>query len=66
MTTFEKINKYRVFPRLFLIFFGIFMFEVSRWYMSLDAPTAEQTAFSSSVILAIIPIFKFYFGHKNP
>ena len=60
----EIINKYRIFPRLLLVFYGWFLNEAHGWFVTLDKPTAEQSAYAIAVIGGVIGIVKYYIEHK--
>lgn len=62
----DLLNKYRVFPRLFAVLFGVLMFQVVQWFMLLLAPTAEQSAFASTMVATSAAFFKFYVGSGAP
>lgn len=45
----EQLNDWRVVPRVLVAAYGAFAFYVGDWFMGLDAPTAAQAAFVSTV-----------------
>jgi hypothetical protein len=45
---------------MFSVFFLWFMGEVGFWFMALDTPSAEQSAFATGVVAAGAAWFKFY------
>ncbi|MFW0778391.1 MAG: hypothetical protein ACN2B6_11820 [Rickettsiales bacterium] len=53
-------NKLRIAPRMLVAGYSAILFDVFDWYMALNAPSTEQTAFVSAVTLAGGGIFKFY------
>ncbi|WP_422380009.1 hypothetical protein [Marinicellulosiphila megalodicopiae] len=61
------LNKHRVFPRLFSILFGNLLFKSCDWFMQLETPSAEQSAFVIAMVTAGSAWFKFYVdsGNKN-
>jgi len=58
--TADHINRWRIFPRLFSIWFGFLAAHVAEWFMALPTPTAEQSAFAGVVMTAAAAWFKFY------
>ena len=56
----DWLAQFRVFPRLFSIFYLYGMHEVAAWFMALDAPSTEQAAFATGVITVAAAWFKFY------
>lgn len=46
--------------RVVLFSYGFILYQVVRWYMILQSPTIEQTAFASTVVGAAIGVFAFY------
>lgn len=51
---FELVDAARLVPRVLLVMVGIFVWQVSGWFMALPNPTTQHTAFVS-VVTAIIP-----------
>lgn len=51
---------YRVFPRLFGIFYLYWTGEVIQWGMSLEDMSNAQAGFIASVVTAAAAFFKFY------
>lgn len=41
----EMFDRWRIFPRLFIIYYLVFFGYVGYWYMNIEMPTQEQTAF---------------------
>lgn len=56
----DALTQYRVFPRLFAIFYFYGMYKVMEWYMKLGDPTTEQSGVVVAVITAAAAYFKFY------
>ena len=56
----DTLNKYRVFPRLFSIWYLYWMAEVLQWAMKLDDLSNAQAAFVASIITGGAAYFKFY------
>ena len=62
----DILNKYRVFPRLFAVLFGLLLFQATQWFMTLPEPNAEQSAFASTMVATAAAFFKFYVGSGAP
>lgn len=56
----EYFNRWRVFPRSFVIFYFWLAFETAMWYMGLPSPSAAQSAFASAIIGAGAAWFGLY------
>lgn len=56
----DVLSRYRIFPRLFSISYLFLLFEASRWFMALSAPTPEQSAFVATMVATAAAWFKFY------
>ena len=56
----KSISDYRVFPRVFSIFYLYLGAEVSYWFMALPDPTAEQSAYAIAFAGTVAAWFKFY------
>ena len=60
MSNGDWINKYRVFPRLFAVFYLYVMWIVVDWAMGLADMSNAQAAMVASVVTAAAAFFKFY------
>lgn len=60
MLTPQKLNEWRVMPRLLVVCYGLLVADVANWYMALPDPNAAQAAFVSTVSLAAAGVFNFY------
>ncbi len=56
----EYFNRWRMFPRAFIIFYFWLAFETAMWFMGLPAPGPSQAAFASAVIGAGAAWFGLY------
>jgi len=56
----DTLNQYRVFPRLFAIFYLYCMAEVIFWAMNLPDLSNAQTALVTSVTVPAAAFFKYY------
>ena len=64
----ELFNRWRVVPRIALALFIYLVWHVSEWFMMLEAPTTEQSAFVALVVGVLPAVFHFYMassGIKN-
>jgi hypothetical protein len=56
----EYFNRWRVFPRAFIIFYFWLAFETAMWFMGIPNPGAAQAAFASAIISAGAAWFGLY------
>lgn len=61
----DKFNQWRVIPRILVALYGLYCFHVGDWYMALEIPTTEQTAFATVIWGAAAAWFKFYVSTGN-
>jgi len=57
---YKQVNKWRIFPRLFSIFYGLCFYWTFVWFTEINDPSAEQSAFAGVVVTAAAAFFKFY------
>ncbi len=60
MLTPELVNRWRVIPRIAMLFYFSLVWKTSSWFMELATPTAEQAAFATGVVGAAAVWFGFY------
>lgn len=56
----DKVSAYRVFPRLFSIFYLWLSFEVAFWFMALPDPSTSQSNYAMAFAATAAAWFKFY------
>lgn len=56
----EKLNAWRIIPRILAFGYGAFFIYVAMWFMGLDNPTTAQSAFVSTMSAATTGVFGFY------
>lgn len=56
----QALNEWRIVPRLLVLAYGSFAFYVGDWFMSLDNPTTQQSAFVSVIWGAAAAWFGLY------
>ena len=56
----EVIDAHRVFPKIFVIGYGLLCWKVALWFMGLPHPTGEQSAFVTIVVSVFAPLFNWY------
>jgi len=61
----EYFNKWRIFPRAFIIFYFWLAFETAMWFMAIPVPTPSQSAFASAVIGAGAAWFGLYVNSSS-
>ena len=57
----EVIDAHRVFPKLFMIAYFLMIWKVGAWFMLLEKPSAEQSAFVTVITAAFAPLLNWYF-----
>ena len=58
----ERIDAYRIVPRVLVAGYGVMLYHVSVWFMGLPDPTNSQAAFASTVFGAAAAVFGLYTG----
>lgn len=61
----EYINRWRLWPRAFIIFYFWLCFETALWFMGLPNPSPSQAAFASAIISAGAAWFGLYVNSGN-
>jgi len=61
----ELVDAFRVVPRISVAMYGLMMFQVTIWFMGLDAPTTQQSTFISIVYGAAAGFFGFYLNSSR-
>ena len=56
----DKINQWRIAPRLMVLLYGIVFYQTIHWFMALPEPNGPQSAFIASIIGAGAAFFGFY------
>lgn len=56
----EVVDAHRVFPKLFVFGYGLLCWKVALWFMVLDKPNTEQSAFVTIVVSVFAPLFNWY------
>ena len=59
-TAADFLTRFRVFPRIFSMVYLYLLYDVADWYMWLEVPSSEQTAFAGIMIPTAAAWFKFY------
>ena len=58
----QAIDKWRVWPRMLITLYGVMLYKVTDWFMTLPDPTNAQSAFVSVVVGAGAAWFGLYCG----
>ena len=58
----ERIDRWRVVPRLLMLLYGIAFYQGMNWVMGLENPTLEQAGFVSTLVGAGAAWFGLYVG----
>ena len=61
----ETIIKLKILPRLMMPVSTLMSWRCAEWFMSLDSPTASQSAFVSVVMGVMTGVFGIWMGHEN-
>ena len=61
----HAIDQWRIFPRIFISTYIYLLYKVVTWYMSLQAPTMEQSGLVSVVVGAGAAWFGLYTGSSK-
>jgi hypothetical protein len=56
----DVLRQYRVFPRLFAIFYLVMTYDVVTWAMTVEPMSNAQAAFVASIVTGAAAYFKFY------
>lgn len=56
----DILRQYRVFPRLFAIFYLVMTYDVVTWAMAVQDMSNAQAAFVASIVTGAAAYFKFY------
>ena len=61
----ETIIKLKILPRLMMLVSTLMSWRCAEWFMSLDSPTASQSAFVSVGMGVMTAVFGIWMGHEN-
>jgi hypothetical protein len=61
----KSIDSLRIFPRIFISVYMILLYDSIQWFMSLNAPTPEQTTLISVITGIGAAWFGLYIGSGN-
>ena len=59
MNFFDRLKEHPL-PPLFGVFLCFMLWRGSEWYMSMLAPTSEQTGYAGGLLLAVVGFLKYY------
>jgi hypothetical protein len=62
----QAVDSWRIFPRAFLTTYIVLLYKVTVWFMSLEAPSLEQSGLVSIVVEAGAAWFGLYAGTSGP
>jgi hypothetical protein len=62
---FETFLKWKILPRFMMLASTIMSWRCAEWFMNLDNPTMQQSAFVSVVMGVMTGIFGIWMGHEN-
>ena len=61
----EYIDKYRIFPRAFCIFYFLMCWQIFSWFVGLPDPNMAQAGFAGAVISMGSAFFGIYVGSRK-
>ena len=56
----EIIDGARIFPRIFVLGYGLLVWDIWEWWQWLENPSTAQAAFTTSIIGLCIPLLGWY------
>ena len=62
---FETFLKWKILPRFMMLASTIMSWRCAEWFMNLDNPTMQQSAFVSVVMGVITGILGIWMGHEH-
>ena len=63
--TVEQFLKWKILPRLMMLASTIMSWRCAEWFMSLEDPTSQQSAFVSVVMGVMTGVFGIWMGHEH-
>jgi hypothetical protein len=63
--TVETFLKWKILPRLMMLCSTVMSWRCAEWFMSLEEPTASQSAFVSVVMGVMTGVFGIWMGHEH-
>ena len=65
MITPERLNKWRIIPRLLILFYMVAFYNATQWFMALPDPSNAQAGFVSTIVGAGAAWFGLYVSGGN-
>ena len=65
MITPAQLNRWRIIPRLLMLFYMIVFYQTTTWFMDLDDPNMSQAGFVSAIVGAGAAWFGLYVNSKE-
>ena len=65
MVTVEQFLKWKVLPRCMMLASTVMSWRCAEWFMDLDNPTSQQSAFVSVVMGVMTGVFGIWMGHEH-
>jgi len=60
----QTVREWRVITVASLLFMALLAWDVTQWFMQLEAPTTGQGTFAGGVVLAVVGALKFWMETK--
>jgi hypothetical protein len=65
VVTVEQFLKWKVLPRFMMLASTMMSWRCAEWFMDLDSPTSQQSAFVSVVMGVMTGVFGIWMGHEH-
>ena len=65
MVTVEQFLKWKILPRFMMLASTIMSWRCAEWFMDLDNPSSQQSAFVSVVMGVMTGVFGIWMGHEH-
>ena len=63
--TVERFLKWKILPRFMMLLSTAMSWRCAEWFMDLDNPTSQQSAFVSVVMGVMTGVFGIWMGHEH-
>ena len=60
----DKLMEWKVLPRIMTIMFTIMAWRCAEWFMNLEEPTTQQSAFVSVIMGVMTGVYGIYLGKE--
>ena len=63
--TFERISKWKLLPRFMMLVMTLMSWRCAEWFMNLEDPTTQQSAFVSVIMGVMTGVYGIYLGRES-